>query len=73
MVIQNQFSTTILQKFNPIKYHNCLTYDDYILQTWGRSDMKDEGAGEVRRIASEAKHGKLVTSVEYDEDYILDT
>ena len=22
--------------------------------------MKDEGAGEVRRIASEAKHGKLV-------------
>ena len=35
--------------------------------------MKDEGAGEVRRIASEAKHGKLVPSVEYDEDFILDT
>ena len=33
MVIQNQFSTIILQKFNPINYHNCLTYDDYILQT----------------------------------------
>ena len=35
--------------------------------------VKDEGAGEVRRIASKAKHGKLVPSVEYDEDYILDT
>ena len=35
--------------------------------------MKDEGAREVRRITSEAKHGKLVPSVEYDEDCILDT
>ena len=35
--------------------------------------MKDEGAGEVHRIASEARHRKLVPPVEYDEDYILDT
>ena len=36
-------------------------------------EMKDEGAGEIHRIASEAKHGKSVPSVEYDEDCILDT
>ena len=38
--------------------------------TSGAISVKDEGAGEVRRIASEARHQKLVPSVEYDEDYI---
>ena len=38
MAIQNQNTTIILQKINPIKYHICLAYDDYILQTWSRTD-----------------------------------
>ena len=38
-----------------------------------RQWVKDKGAREVCRIASEARHQKLVPSVKYDEDYILDT
>ena len=30
MVIQNQNTTIIPQKINPIKYHTCLAYDDCI-------------------------------------------
>ena len=37
MVIQVQNTAIMLQMYNSIKYINCLAYNDYTLQAWGKS------------------------------------